>query len=70
MSANNFLYIYRTKTPGHPLFRIEEKDADTGKTFNVVGGATELQDVIKLAQDYQSENEVEYGITFDKNVYE
>ena len=43
-------------------------DAETGIFTVSVGRGKTLEEAISFAQRYMEENEVEYGITFSKNV--
>jgi len=63
MSANNYLRIRKNKDGE---YFVSEEDADTGNTLATVGKFLHPDDALEAAQKYQEENEVEYGIQFDK----
>lgn len=63
MSANNYLRI-RKNRDGE--YFVSEEDADTGHTISQLGKFLHPDDALEAAQKYQEENEVEYGIQFDK----
>ena len=67
MSANNYIKIYKNE---YDLYEVDVCDAETGiftVRVGIVTGKT-LEEAISFAQRYMEENEVEYGITFSKNV--
>lgn len=57
MSANNYLKIDRKK------FVVSDCDAESGYGRKI-GQGENLEDAIDIAQKYQEENIVEYGINF------
>lgn len=57
MSANNLIKIDRRN------FAVSDCDADTGYGAKIGRGKT-LEGAIDLAQEYQEQNIVEYGIRF------
>ena len=59
MSANNFLEINKE------TFEVWDKDIETLNGF-LVGKANTLEEAIDLAEKYQREEVVEYGIGFVK----
>lgn len=63
MSANNYIRIRKNKDGE---YFVSEEDADTGHTIATLGKYTHPDDAMDAAMIYQSENEVEYGIQFDK----
>jgi len=65
MSANNYIKIYKNE---YDLYEVDVCDAETGIFTVSVGRGKTLEEAISFAQRYMEENEVEYGITFSKNV--
>ena len=63
MSANNFLQIEKTEQP-NAKYVLTERDADEGTEFLGFGREEyeTLEEAIKAANEYQKENEVEYGL--------
>jgi len=64
MSANNFLMVSKLIDEGLG-YAVDERDIETGEIIGIVGQRKTLKSAIYLAQEYQNENEVEYGIQFD-----
>lgn len=62
MSANNFLLIKQNKE--HPIFEVFEVDADTGYKNHLEEYDT-LEEAVKFAELYSSEEFVEYGTHFE-----
>ena len=73
MSSNNFISIRKKKYENKShfiedlrspdeLFLVEELDADSGHLITALGKFAKLENAIKCANDYQAENEVEYGL--------
>lgn len=63
MSANNYIRI-RKNEDGE--YFVSEEDADTGFTISTLGKFLHPDDALDAAKLYEEENEVEYGIQFDK----
>ena len=64
MSANNFLLITKTKDG---KYRVSNVDADGSGGFYIsVKAYRTLRMAIMAAEDYASENEVEYGVKFGR----
>jgi len=63
MSANNFILI-RQRDNGE--CHVAEYDADTGFTIEEVGIYKSSLDALEAAQKHQNDNEVEYGIQYEK----
>lgn len=64
MSANNYLKI----TKGDKgFFELREHCADEveDNSDTLIGDADTLEGVIKMANDFQQDNEVEYGLQVD-----
>jgi len=67
MSSNNQLLIQavRGNDPSTLHYELTEHNAETGKQLGpVLATSDHLKEIIKQAQYYQSENTVEYGLTF------
>jgi pyridoxal biosynthesis lyase PdxS len=60
MSSNNLIVVSNSK------FTVTHNDADTGEVIELVGQCKNLEEAINLAQKFQEENIVEYGIHFVK----
>ena len=73
MSANNFLKITVRKdelTGYDDEFLVEDCDMNESSSGGIlVGESTTLQGAIKIANDYMTENEVEYGLHIDTDVH-
>ena len=67
MSANNELLIYKKDEKWEIVDKCVEFDIETHSGF-IVDKTNNLEDAIDIANEYMKENEVEYGITFSKNV--
>lgn len=62
MSANNYILINRKN------FQVSVRDADTGKLLAEINKAKDLDEAIDIAQKYQENEMVEYGIQFTKKI--
>lgn len=58
MSADNYLKIYKTKDTS---WQVEERSTE-GHLMTNLGEWADLESAIKAANEYQEENEVEYGL--------
>lgn len=62
MSSNNYIKIRQSKGKWY----IEECDADTGKAYLKIDSCNSLEDAIDIANEYEKENEIEYGLRIKK----
>ncbi len=60
MSANNYILINRKS------FDVSLRDADTGGLLSKIKKAKDFSEAIDIAQEYQENEIVEYGIQFTK----
>lgn len=68
MSANNYLLIREVELPDKSIKYIvldTDAESNSGGFFIKDEPFNSLREAIKAAQDYMSENIVEYGISFD-----
>ena len=67
MSANNIVRIKEYKES--PKYRVRDEDIECGCGYDV-GSADTLEEAVKIANKYEEEEFVEYGITIDliKNI--
>lgn len=63
MSANNFILI--KKNHEGTGFGVQECDADTGAEIDFLGSFAVLEEAVDAANEYQEENEVEYGLKIE-----
>ena len=58
MSANNYIKIYKEDME----YCVEERNMDTGKVIEDLGGWADLESAIRCANDFMEREEVEYGL--------
>jgi len=63
MSANNFLLI--KKNHKGTAFSVQHCDADAGSEVEFLGTFVTLDKAVDVANKFESENEVEYGLRIE-----